>query len=466
MTATFSTFVLSWYKRRSQLNSSLKSNNMQALRPDHTRTIVSLTVTIVASLSINAWSQNFSRIDRETAQDMLKQVGSDVRKYYYDPTFHGIDWDAKMRQGSEVVAQTSSIATATLEIAAVLETLDDSHTFFIPPELTLRADYGWQFEMIGERCFVTQVEPDSDAEHKGLNPGDEVLTIEGFAPTRESLWKIEYALNRLRPLLGLRVELREPSGKMRRVDVQARIQHDVVIPHISDEGEFARDRARELEERLSRPRYVEIQNVMILKLAKFVARESAIQDLISKARKHSALILDLRGNPGGSESTLLDLLGGVFDKDLKIGDRVTRSKSIPILAKNKHPNIFTGKLIVLIDSRSGSAAELFARVIQIEKRGIVIGDQSSGSVMEAQLYWHHTYRGVVYGAMVATADILMTDGKSLEHHGVIPEEKVLPTATDLASHRDPVIARAAELAGANLTPQKAGTFFPYQWTKN
>jgi C-terminal processing protease CtpA/Prc len=40
--------------------------------------------------------------------------------------------------------------------------------------------------------------------------------------------------------------------------------------------------------------------------------------MIGKARKHSGLIVDLRGNPGGAESTLQDLLSSVFESDVKM----------------------------------------------------------------------------------------------------------------------------------------------------
>jgi C-terminal processing protease CtpA/Prc len=43
--------------------------------------------------------------------------------------------------------------------------------------------------------------------------------------------------------------------------------------------------------------------------------------MIGRARKYPNLIIDLRGNPGGSVDTLKYLVGGVFDKEIKIADR-------------------------------------------------------------------------------------------------------------------------------------------------
>jgi C-terminal processing protease CtpA/Prc len=166
--------------------------------------------------------------------------------------------------------------------------------------------------------------------------------------------------------------------------------------------------------------------------------------------------------------TLKSLVGGVMDHDVKIGDLVARDNPKPVEAKSKGKGAFAGKLIVLIDSQSGSAAELFARVVQLEKRGTVIGDQSAGGVMLAEEHGYSAGTDTVlsFGASITSADILMGDGKSLEGKGVIPDEIILPSPADLASGRDPVLVHAAEIAGVKLDPEKAGSIIPFEWPKN
>ena len=123
-----------------------------------------------------------------------------------------------------------------------------------------------------------------------------------------------------------------------------------------------------------------------------------------------------------------------------------------------------GGFAVLMDSESASASELLARIIQLEKRGFIVGDRSSGRVMEAKLYPHEVSLGspISYAVEVTEADLLMADGKSLEHVGVEPDILVLPTDQDLANKRDPALANAASLVGVHLTPEEAGTILPYE----
>jgi C-terminal processing protease CtpA/Prc len=224
----------------------------------------------------------------------------------------------------------------------------------------------------------------------------------------------------------------------------------------------------ETEEYLNRPRWGEAgDDVWVVKLPIFMLDQSEVDSVMNKARKRPALIADLRGNPGGAIDTLKYLLGNIFEDEVKIADRVGRKESKPEVAKSRGSRVFTGKLVVLVDSKSASAAELFARIVQIEKRGVVIGDRTSGSVMEAKHYSYHTGVDIetFYGASITQFDLIMRDGKSLEHTGVTPDEIVLPTAADLANGRDPVLVRAVALLGAKLSSEDAGKMFPYEWPK-
>jgi len=189
-----------------------------------------------------------------------------------------------------------------------------------------------------------------------------------------------------------------------------------------------------------------------------------IDSIMDKAKDKDALIIDLRNNGGGRVDTLKRMIGWFFEQDVKIGDEKTRKETKEMIAKSKGKDCYKGKVVVLVDSESGSAAEIFAKVIQLQKRGEILGDVSAGAVMESRYFPHQQGLDVVifYGASVTIADLIMTDGKSLEKTGVVPDEKILPTAQDLAENRDPVLAKAIKNLGFEMTAEQAGSLFSKQ----
>jgi carboxyl-terminal processing protease len=127
--------------------------------------------------------------------------------------------------------------------------------------------------------------------------------------------------------------------------------------------------------------------------------------------------------------------------------------------KSQGKQAFAGFLVVLVDSNSSSAAETFARVVQLEKRGIVIGDRTSGQVRESLKLRHNEFHAgstPQYVVSVSVADLIFADGKNLEGSGVTPDIMVLPTQQDLATGRDPVLAEALKLLGHPMDPEQAG----------
>jgi carboxyl-terminal processing protease len=226
--------------------------------------------------------------------------------------------------------------------------------------------------------------------------------------------------------------------------------------------------AREAAAHLMRTEHVRLRSgVAVLKLRGFSAVDEEVLNQVSKVlRDDKALVIDLRGNPGGKLENLKTLVAMFFNRAVQVGKQVKRGEAEAVTT-DQRDDAFTGKLIVLVDSESASAAEVFARVVQIEQRGTVVGDVTAGSVMVSRAY-HHELRirrdsAIQYGASVTDADLVMGDGKSLEHRGVQPDVLLVPAPEDLVDGRDPVLSRAIEMAGGEVTPEEAGRMFPYEW---
>jgi C-terminal processing protease CtpA/Prc len=421
-------------------------------------------ILLTLCLAQAGWAQHLDRLDRERAEAMLETVASDIRHNYYDSKLHGVDWDAHIRKVKAAIHEATSVEEATAQIAGALEILNDSHTYFLRPRYKTAVEYGWNFEMIGNHCFVTVVKPGSDAEAKGLRPGDEVTMINGYMPTRDDINKLKQALGFM-PQKSLQLGVVDPeTKKFRNLTIESKVVHAV---QVRGDREAYNRRARLSGEESSEELALHTESfgskLLVIKMPVFGFSANTIQGLIDRACQHDVLIIDLRGNGGGSEDTLKYLLSGVLEGEVKIADRVERTKTEPLTVKGGS-KVFKGKLIVLVDSGSASASELFARTIQLEKRGTVMGDLSSGATMEAEMYPH--FSDLFFGTMITHADLRMKDGKSIEHVGVSPDEPALPTGLDLANHRDPVLSKAAAMAGVSLTPEKAGSFFPPRWPKD
>ncbi len=432
---------------------------------------VALGLAAVAVAPQSLRGQGFDQIERGRALSMLNNVKNELKNNYYDPGIRGMDVDARFKIAEEKVKQATSLGQAFGIIAQALLDLNDSHTFFSPPPRPVSVEYGWQMQAIGDQCFVAAVKPGSDAQAKGLKPGDLVVSIDGFKPTRKELWKVDYYYYALSPRPGMRLVVQSSGKEPGQLEIAAKVKQGKRILNLSGAGNSHHDineviRESEDADRLMRHRFQKLGGVVVWKMPTFAFEPEQVDSVMNDHIKgNTALILDLRGNQGGYVNTLERLAGHFFDHDLKIADRKGRKEKKPILAKMRGKDIFAGKVVVLVDSKSASASELFARLMQIEKRGVVIGDVSAGAVMQSRFYQRELGVDTVvfYGASITDADVIMTDGKSLERTGVIPDELLRPTPEDMATNRDPVLVRAAELLGVKLDPVKAGAMFPIEW---
>ncbi|HRH46263.1 MAG TPA: S41 family peptidase [Pyrinomonadaceae bacterium] len=421
-----------------------------------------VTCLLCVFLISTSFAQSFSSLERSELKDMLNAVKKAVKENYYDPTYKGIDLDAKAKIAEEKMSKATSKGQGLGIIAQFVMELNDSHTRFYPPEIATKFEYGWKMQMFGDKCYISAVKPKSDAEKQGLKIGDEVLAIEGFRPNRKEMWKINYYYNVLSPRAGINFKVKSPNDEQPRdLNIATKVTPGQARLSIQDLY-----RRYELSDEVVENRFVKINNTFIWKMPTFSIDPLVISNImLERVNKSANFILDLRDNSGGYVVSLEELAGFFVEKDTKIADLVGRKKMDPQMAKTKGANTFKGKVIVLLNSGSASASEIFARFLQINERGVVIGDQSAGAVMQSRGFPMEMGSGAIvrYGMNMTNADVIMTDGKSIEHFGVTPHILLVPTGEDLANQRDPVLSAALQLLEEKVSPEEAGKLFPFKW---
>ena len=144
------------------------------------------------------------------------------------------------------------------------------------------------------------------------------------------------------------------------------------------------------------------------------------------------LVIDLRGNGGGSLSEALELTGLFILEGPIVQTRDATGK----ISVNEDPDpsiVYGGPLAVLVDRNSASASEIFAGAIQDYQRGIIIGEPTFGKGTVQNIVDLNRFvrdNDADHGKLKTTiAQFFRINGGSNQHKGVIPDI-IFPTADD------------------------------------
>lgn len=148
----------------------------------------------------------------------------------------------------------------------------------------------------------------------------------------------------------------------------------------------------------------------------------------------SALLLDLRGNGGGSLDAAVESLG-VFLPGARLFPLVHRGAVTEVLEAPRPEHTYEGPVAALVDGDTASAAEMLAGALQAYGRGTLLGVRTFGKGCVQEYF-----DGVVTGGVLrmTTLQFVMPNGKPLQQIGLTPE-LLLPLAP--ASERESQITR-------------------------
>jgi len=423
-----------------------------------------LSVAVVATLAVALWAPGVPRAEAANATFVLGALDT-LQAHYVDPLssprmlnaaldslrqqFHvspfggAIPAEAEADEAAELFSQRfdeivslehdqySATDLAYAAVAGMLLSLHDSHTGFIPPATYQEerrreggqaafTGIGIQLRVRDGQYYVNEVYPGNPADQAGVRPFDRVLAVNGQL-TRGLSEDVVTALVRgpAGTPVALTVVRAGQAGPFVLRVVRAPVHMPVVTSRMLGDG------------------------IGYVKIFEFVTGTgAAFRNNIFSLRRSGmqAMVLDLRGNPGGLISELSDVAAALLPQRSPFMQMRARTGREVTLRTSDPP------VVVLVDEDTGSAAELLTAALQEQSRALVAGVRTAGAVEVGITV------GLPEGAGMAitVARVSSGNGTRLEGHGVIPDDPEALTTIAMNVGRDSQLDAALQVLRAKL----------------
>lgn len=318
-------------------------------------------------------------------------------------------------------------------ISGMVGSLGDPYTAFLPPEVnkTITSALNGNYQGIGAELGINKdsqlvvVSPleGSPAKAAGVMAGDVILEIEGQTAANMT---VSEAVSKIRGDSGTMVTL-----KLLRVGKDpfvTRIQRGVInVPSITwqDKGE----------------------GTAYIKINRFGADTNenwtrVAQEVNTKMPELDAIILDLRGNPGGYLQSAVFIAGEFFKNKPVVWQEDSLGNQTPLNTDRIGNFQNVPAIFVLIDEGSASASEILAAALRVNSKAKLIGAKSfgKGTIQDTQDFKDGA------GLHITIAKWLSPDKQWVHKVGIQPDIVVPMTEEDITNKVDPQLDKAIELA--------------------
>jgi carboxyl-terminal processing protease len=284
--------------------------------------------------------------------------------------------------------------------------IDDPYCEYLTPpqwqklQIHVQGTYGGIgviLTMLGDDLFVVEDPmPGSPAEKAGIKKGDQITSIDGTHVTEITF---ERAADLIRGEIGTEIRLGVKRGQEEREVIMTREEIALVT---------VRSQMLKAE-----------TGIGYLRISMFndhtgVEVETALTELF--AQDLQGLVLDLRGNPGGTLRAAIEVASSFLAADEPILHIQTRD-GLEQTYRSEGTNWPQVPLAVLVDGGSASAAEIVAGALKDTGRGVLVGTTTFGKGSVQSVY-NLSDNGAL---KLTTALYITSGGHSINHQGIEPD---------------------------------------------
>ncbi len=438
--------------------------------------------------------------EQEKRLAAFNTVWKTIKDNYFDQTFSGLNWEAIRKEYEPLALKATTSLAFHSVLQDMINRLNRSHFVILPPEVyrelekakaqvkqnEIGADgdandgedtggekeaggiffddadskfgIGIEIRVINSQVVITEVEKGSSAARGGLKPGYVIDKVNGvslksllqtfifsgsygrLAEKMFPLEVIEYFINGEKESSVLISYLDEKDAPKEASIKRERLNGKLIKAVPNFPREFFSFESRALSEDIG---YIKF-NMFAMAAVEGVCRA------LTEFKDKKTVIIDMRGNIGGSIGALIGITGMLIDKPTMLGTQIYRTsrESVAVLPQGRKYN---GKLIVLIDSLSYSAAEIFAGGLQESGRLTVVGEKSAGQALPSTTIQLAT--GALF--MYPFANFQTPKGYSIEGKGVEPDVNIPRERKSLLEGKDAQLDAAVALSGIKIADKPA-----------
>jgi carboxyl-terminal processing protease len=372
-----------------------------------------------------------------------------IEDRYYDPKFHGVDWQAKRTLFRPAAARAGNTHDFYEVLRQMIASLRDAHTRVYSPD----EKFDWwnpRFVTIGLTTrevegvpTVVYIESNSPASRTDIRQGDVIVSVDDV-PVAEFV-------NRRLEASGLS---HDSEARFRAIgslfDGQAGTTVKVGWATRNGKHKSA------VLQRYWIQRTLGFNNerkgkIAVLRLDAFTQTvaldfSKSLPEVLDGAE---GIVLDLRFNGGGDAEAMADVASLFLEDGINLGkfaDRSGASFELQTFSKRlwRIPRMSSIKLplVVLTSESTSSAAEILVAALQAKQRARVIGTETCGCVLAIRNRHALPDGGVLD---VSEFDYRTAAGLRLEGSGIKPDTLMKLTRADIYSRRDAALELAKDI---------------------